>query len=124
MKKFNFLSVFYVALFLFLGLSASAQYKPLPESIQIVNQTVTQLSQTTQIPGNGVTTLNGQQLSSQSGTNAMRIMYGNALLSEFKQQVSVSQAFVNVNQKLNLSNSGRQQLMLNAETYYKNLLKI
>ena len=105
-----------IALFMFLGFDSTAQsYKPIPEAITIVSNTVNQSQSTKAVQRNSY------QNTQATASNGMKVLIGQALLGQFKNNVDVEKALNNVAAQVVLD-SRRATYKAEAISFYRNLL--
>ncbi|MBK9254821.1 MAG: hypothetical protein IPM42_04980 [Saprospiraceae bacterium] len=115
MKKFNFLPVLMIALFMFLGFDGNAQYYPVEKSLGIIESVL----QTTPITASTAPSTVAERL------NVTKVKVGQKLILAIKESNNVSSALNQVFGAMNTGGiPGRIQKKSEVESFYRNLLTL
>lgn len=133
MKKFNFLFLSFVTLFMFCGFSSIAQWKPLHEAMAITESTVAQKTQVVKdikLEAGMALGVSANPAPASQNPNRLNdifiIRYGNALMDQFKAGITdVGMAIANTD--LHFATQGGKPQYIAARNvaanHYKQLLK-
>jgi hypothetical protein len=122
MKKCNFLAVLVTALFMFLGLSANAQYMPSVKAKTVVTNALEDLKKNP--PAAAQATHVTPSSAAAFMVYSLKITIGDLMAKPLENGRSVEDALAEAVGQINVGNSTERRQALNeAESFYKDLLK-
>ena len=134
MKKFNFLFLSFVTIFMLSGFSSIAQWKPLHEALALTENTVVQKSQVVKdvkLEVGLVLAVSANPAPATANPNRLNdifiIRYGNVLLEQFKVGITdVGMAIANTDLHFAVQGGKPQYIAARntASDYYKQILKL